>query len=103
MSQAQANKRRPRLSRGIAAIDQLAKPSSADALNNVNQRLPTTGQALQVIEGERKAAQYLARLRAQPADTDELACIVSMLYGARLRGFCRIVQSALSERPEQSP
>ena len=53
------------------------------------------GQALRVIEGERKAAQYLARLQAQQADPDELALIVAMLYGATLRGFCRMIEKVL--------
>ncbi len=59
------------------------------------QAAPLAGQALRVIEGESKAAQYLARLQAQQADTDELAVIVSMLYGATLRGFCRVIEKAL--------
>ncbi len=54
-----------------------------------------SGQALRVIEGEGKAAQYLARLHAQQADPDELAVIVGMLYGATLRGFCRVIEKAL--------
>ncbi len=53
------------------------------------------GQALQVIEGEGKAAQFLARLQAEQAGPDELALIVSMLYGAKLRGFCRAIEKAL--------
>jgi len=53
------------------------------------------GQALQVIEGEAKARQYLARLQAGQADPDELAVIVSMRYGAVLRGFCRAIEKAL--------
>ena len=53
------------------------------------------GQALRVIEGERKAQDYLARLQAQQADPDELALIVSMLYGAVLRGFCGAIEKAL--------
>jgi hypothetical protein len=53
------------------------------------------GQALRAIEGEHKAAQYLARFHAQQADPDELALIVSMLYGATLRGFCRVIEKAL--------
>lgn len=53
------------------------------------------GQALRVTEGETKAVQYLARLQAQQADPDELALIVSMLYGATLRGFCRVIAKAL--------
>ncbi len=53
------------------------------------------GQALRVIEGEAKAAEFLARLHAQQADPDELAVIVSMLYGAALRGFCAAIAKAL--------
>lgn len=56
---------------------------------------PHAGQALRVIEGEAKAARYLARLQAEQADSDELAVIVSMLYGATLRGFCRAIEKAL--------
>jgi hypothetical protein len=55
-------------------------------------------QALRVIEGERKAAAYLARLHAQQADPHELALIVCMLYGATLRGFCRVIEKALGVR-----
>ena len=61
---------------------------------------PHAGQALQVIEGENKAAQYLARLQAQQADPDELAVILSMLYGATLRGFCRALEKAIGVRHE---
>lgn len=53
------------------------------------------GQAQCLIEGERKAAEYLARLQAQQADPDELALIVAALYGATLRGFCRGIVKAL--------
>ena len=53
------------------------------------------GQALSVIEGEQQAEQYLAPLHARQADPDELAVIVSMLYGARLRGFCRVIEKFL--------
>ena len=56
---------------------------------------PLSQQALRVIEGNNKAAQYLARLHAQQADPDELALIVAMLYGATLRGFCRAIEKAL--------
>lgn len=56
------------------------------------------GQALRAIEGENRAAQYLARFHAQQADPDELALIVSMLYGATLRGFCRVIAKALGVR-----
>ena len=54
--------------------------------------------ATRVIEGEHKASEYLARLHAEQAGPDELALIVSMLYGATLRGFCRAVQKALGGR-----
>jgi hypothetical protein len=56
---------------------------------------PLAGQALRVIEGESKAAQYLGRLHAQQAGPDELALIVAMLYGATLRSFCRVIEKAL--------
>ena len=54
-----------------------------------------SGQALRVIEGNKKAAQYLARLQAQQANPDDLALIVAMLYGATLREFCRVIEKAL--------
>ena len=57
-------------------------------------------QATRVIEGEHKASEYLARLQAQQADPDELALIVSMLYGATLRGFCRVIEKAMGVRRE---
>ena len=60
--------------------------------------VPHAGQALRVIEGETKAARYLDRLHAEQADPDELALIVSMLYGATLRGFCRVLVKALGAR-----
>lgn len=56
------------------------------------------GQALRVIEGEAEATHYLARLQAQQADPDELALTVSMLCGATLRGFCRVIDKALGVR-----
>jgi len=59
-----------------------------------------SGQALRVIEGESKAAECLARLHAQQASPDELAVTVSMLYGATLRGFCRVLEKALGVRHE---
>lgn len=58
------------------------------------------GQTQCLIEGERKAAEYLARLHEQQADPDELALIVSMLYGATLRGFCRVIVKALGVNHE---
>ncbi|HMN76707.1 MAG TPA: hypothetical protein PKC97_11620 [Burkholderiaceae bacterium] len=59
---------------------------------------PATGQALLTIAGERKAGAYLARLHCEQADPDELAVIVSMLYGATLRGFCRVIEKAIGGR-----
>lgn len=56
-------------------------------------------QAMQAIEGERLAADFLEQLRAQQADADELARILAKLYGARLRGFCRGIVKVL-ERPQ---
>jgi len=53
------------------------------------------GQAQCLADGERQAAEYLARLRAQQADPDELAMIVAALYGATLRGFCRALAKEL--------
>lgn len=52
-------------------------------------------QALRAIKGEQQATQFLARLHAQQADPDELAVIVSILYGAALRGFCRVLSKAM--------
>lgn len=58
---------------------------------------PLAGQALQVIEGETKAREFLGRLRAEQADAHDLGVIVSMLYGPRLRGFCSVITKALTE------
>ena len=63
-----------------------------------SQAAPLVVQALRVIEGESRAAQYLARLKAEQADPEELALIVSMLSGATLRGFCRVIEKALGVR-----
>lgn len=60
-----------------------------------SQAAPAAGQALRVIEGERKAADYLTRLQAQLADPQELALIVAALYGAALHGFCRVLEKAI--------
>jgi hypothetical protein len=57
--------------------------------------LARSRQALQTIEGENRAAEYLARLHAQKADPDELALIVAAMYGAALRGFCSAIAKAL--------
>jgi hypothetical protein len=56
------------------------------------------GQALQTIEGERKATEYLARLHAEQAAPDELALLLAPLYGPALRGFCRAIEKALEGR-----
>lgn len=56
------------------------------------------GRAMKTIEGEAKARDYLARLHAQQADPDELAVLVSMLYGETLRGFCRAIEKAIGGR-----
>jgi hypothetical protein len=53
------------------------------------------GQALQVIEGENQAHEFLRRLRSEQADAHDLAVSVSMLYGARLRGFCSVLTKML--------
>ena len=50
------------------------------------------------VDGEHRATEYLARLHRQQADPDELALIVAMLYGATLRGFCRVIEKALGLR-----
>lgn len=52
---------------------------------------------VQTIEGEQKAREYIARLQAQQVDPDELAVIVSMMYGAALRGFCKVLTRAIGE------
>lgn len=51
--------------------------------------------AQRVIGGERRAAEFLARLQAQQAEPDELALIVAAMYGAMLRGFCDAITKAL--------
>lgn len=58
-------------------------------------KAPSAARALRVIEGEREAHEYLARLRAGQVDPDELALIVAALYGAVLRGFCAAITKAL--------
>lgn len=58
----------------------------------------SSAHALRVIEGERKAHEYLARLRAEQVDPDELTHIVAMLHDATLRGFCRVLAKALEVR-----
>ena len=79
----------------VAAV---SPPESKRDESPDSQAAPLAGQALRVIAGGSKAAQYLARLQDQQADPDELALIVSMLYGATLRGFCRVIEKALGVR-----
>lgn len=55
-------------------------------------------QTLRLVEGERKAGAYLARLHAGQADPDELALILAKLYGDMLRGFCAAIVRALEGR-----
>ena len=76
-----------------ANVGQVGEQSKNESLDC--RAAPHAGQALRVIEGESKAEQYMARLRAQQADPDELALIVSMLYGATLRGFRGVIEKAL--------
>ena len=93
---------------GVAAIRTASNdgPIVTAVAPQQNQRIESSGchgarhaaQALRVIEGENKAAQYVARLIGQQATPDELAISVSMLYGAILRGFCREIERALRER-----
>lgn len=56
---------------------------------------PSSTHALRVIEGEHQAHEYLARLRAEQADPDELTLIASTLSDSTLRGFCRVLAKAL--------
>lgn len=70
----------------------------AERNDNDSRTAPYAPQALRAFEGERKAREYLERLHAQQADPDELALIVAALYGATLRGFCRVLEKALGVR-----
>ena len=72
--------------------------ASDEVGGSLSEAAPLSAHALKVIEGNTKAEQYLARLHAQQADPDELAVIVSMLYGAALRGFCNAIVKALGGR-----
>ncbi|MDP1649656.1 MAG: hypothetical protein Q8M01_15850 [Rubrivivax sp.] len=62
-----------------------------------------SGQALRVLEGEKKARLFIARLQAQQAQPDELAVLVAMLYGAELRGLCSVLTKALRAPGEAQP
>jgi hypothetical protein len=70
--------------------------STNDDADKAGRRM--SARALQTIEGERKAAEYVARLQAQQADPDELAVLVSMLYGAALGGLCAVLAKAIGGR-----
>jgi len=63
--------------------------------NGDERSTPQSAQALRVIAGERQAGQCLARLRDQQAGPDELAIVVSKLYGPALRGFCHTLEKHL--------
>lgn len=80
----------PELAGGGGFRESEGKDDEADSA-----RAPRAPQALRTIEGERKAREYLARLHTEQADPDELALIVAALYGAALRGFCRVIGKAL--------
>ena len=61
------------------------------------QRLAATAQVPRRIRLEEGLLAQGIRIteQAQQADPDELALMVSMLYGATLRGFCRVIEKAL--------
>ncbi|MFZ5522398.1 MAG: hypothetical protein ACOZD0_14495 [Pseudomonadota bacterium] len=73
-------------------------PAAGHANERDSGRPQLSLQALQVIEGERKAGDYLARLRAQQTSPDELALILAMLYGETFLGFCRAIEKELGGR-----
>ena len=54
--------------------------------------------ALRIIDGNNKAAQYLARLQAQQADPDELAALLASLHGELLHGACKLIEKSLRGR-----
>lgn len=56
-----------------------------------------SAQALQVLEGERLAAEFLEALRDGRAGGDELAVLLARLYGPRLRGACGLLAKLLEE------
>ena len=61
---------------------------------------PLSAQALETINGEQAAHDYLERLHAQRVEVDELAASVAMLRDAvSLAGFCRVIEKALGVRP----
>jgi hypothetical protein len=55
-------------------------------------------QALETIEGERLAHEYLDRLRAQHVTAESLAACVAGLQGAALTGFCAVLRKSLKVR-----
>jgi hypothetical protein len=75
---------------GAVAPQEITKNQTLDCRSALR-----SGQALRVIDRESKAMQYLAHLHAQQADPDELALMVSMLYGATLQGVYRLIEKAL--------
>lgn len=61
--------------------------------------VPFAELALQVINGEQQAHEYLARLHAQHSEPDELARMVAALAGAKLSGLCRVIVRAIGGAP----
>jgi hypothetical protein len=60
--------------------------------------VPLSTQALETIEGERLAHEYLDRLRAQHVTAESLAACVAGLQGAALTGFCAVLRKSLKVR-----
>lgn len=59
-------------------------------------RLLSASHAARTAEGQRLAAAWIERLRARRAQPDELARVVSALYGPVLRGFCAEIEAAVA-------
>lgn len=80
------------------AVLEAFQPDAQRPDGNHLEGAPLAEQALLVIDGEELASLYLARLRAQQVDPNELALTVSMLFGATLHGFCRVIEKAVGAR-----
>lgn len=83
----------PKSDKADGEVGRVGEQESSESLDC--RATPLSGQALRAIDGEGRPATYLARLQARQANPDELAVIVSMLYGAALRGFCRTIEKAI--------
>lgn len=59
------------------------------------QLAPLSAQALRIIDGERRAMEYIQALRDGTKQPEDLAVIVAALYGPELCGFCANVAKAL--------